>query len=78
MEDRRENQRFNVADGITGRIKPTMNVRVLNISERGILVESPSSLLPAAMCEVTINAPSGSRVLRARVARCSWRPLAML
>jgi hypothetical protein len=70
MEDRRENQRFNVADGITGRIKPTMNVRILDISERGILIESPSGLLPAAMCEVTVNAPSGRHVLRASVARC--------
>lgn len=70
MEERRKSQRHNVTDGISGRIKPTMNVRVLNISEHGVLLETPTGLPPAGMCEVTIDAPGGPRMFRARVARC--------
>ncbi len=70
MDERRKSQRHNVTDGISGRIKPTMSVRVLNISEHGLLLETSTGLPPAGMCEVTIDAPSGTRMFRARVARC--------
>ena len=69
-EDRRRSPRLEVNDELTGHIKPTMPVKVLNLSEHGILIESPVGLPPAGLCEVTVKAPSGLKVLRARVARC--------
>ena len=70
MDERRRSQRFDVTKEVKGRIKPTMEVRVLNISSHGMLIESPCGLPPAGMCEITVEAPSGPRVIRARVARC--------
>jgi len=69
-KDRRRSERLEVNDGIKGRIKPTMEVRIINISEHGMLVESPCGLPPAGMCELTVETPGGPRVIRARVARC--------
>ena len=69
-KDRRRSERLEVSDGIKGRIKPTMEVRILNISQHGMLIESPCGLPPAGICEVTIEAPGGPRLIKARVARC--------
>jgi len=69
-KDRRRSQRFEVAGGVTGRIKPTMEVRIVNVSQHGMMIETPCGLPPAGMCEVTVETPSGPRVIRARVARC--------
>jgi hypothetical protein len=69
-KDRRRSERFDVTDGVKGRIKPTMEVRIVNISEHGMLIEAPCGLPPAGMCELTVESPSGPRVIRARVARC--------
>ncbi len=70
MDERRRSQRFDVTKEVRGRIKPTMEVRILNISKHGMLIESPCGLPPAGMCELTVEAPSGPRVIRAKVARC--------
>jgi hypothetical protein len=69
-KDRRRSKRLDVNEGITGRIKPTMEVRIVNISQHGMLIESPCGLPPAGICEVTVEAPSGPRLIKARVARC--------
>ena len=69
-KDRRRSERLEVNDGITGRIKPTMEVRIVNISQHGILIESPCGLPPAGMCELTVESPNGPKVIRAKVARC--------
>ena len=69
-KSRRRSQRLEVSDGVKGRIKPTMEVRILNISQHGMLLESPCGLPPKGMCEVTIEAPGGPRVIKAKVARC--------
>jgi len=69
-KDRRRSQRLEVNDGIKGRIKPTMEVRILNISQHGMLLESPCGLPPKGICELTIEASDGPRVIKARVARC--------
>jgi hypothetical protein len=69
-KDRRRSPRLEVNDGVTGRIKPTIEVQILNISEHGMLIEAPCGLHPAAKCELTVIAPSGTRVLKGRVARC--------
>ena len=70
MEDRRKSQRFRVAEGITGHVRPTMDIRVLDISQHGILIETPTGLPPDGVCELTVDVPSGKKKIRARVARC--------
>jgi hypothetical protein len=70
MDDRRRSQRHEVDHKVKGRIKPTMEVRVVNISKHGMLIETPFGLPPAGKCELTVEAPGGPRVLRAKVARC--------
>lgn len=69
-KNRRRSQRLEVSDGVKGRIKPTMEVRIVNISQHGMLIESPCGLPPAGICEVTVEAPGGPRVIKAKVARC--------
>lgn len=69
-KERRRSQRLDVNEGITGRIKPTMEVRIVNISQHGMLIECPCGLPPAGMCELTVESPSGPKVIRGRVARC--------
>jgi hypothetical protein len=69
-KDRRRSPRLAVNDGVTGRIKPTMEVRILDISEHGMLIESPCGLHPAGKCELTVETPGGKRVIKGRVARC--------
>jgi hypothetical protein len=69
-KERRRSQRLDVNDGIKGRIKPTMEVRIVNISQHGMLIESPCGLPPAGMCELTVETPNGPRLIRGRVARC--------
>ncbi len=68
-KDRRRSQRFEVNQELAGQIKPTMTVRVLNISENGLLIESPIGLPLAGTWNVTVKAPSGPKIIRARVAR---------
>ena len=72
-KERRRSPRIEINEEVTGHIKPTMAVRILNISEHGLLIESPIGLPPAGTCEVTVKAPSGPKVIRARVARCRLR-----
>ena len=69
-KNRRRSERLEVSDGVKGRIKPTMEVRILNISQHGMLLESPCGLPPKGICELTIEAPGGPRVIKAKVARC--------
>ncbi len=69
-KDRRRSQRFEVNQELAGQIKPTMTVRVLNISEHGLLIESPIGLPLTGTWNVTVKAPSGPKIIRARVARC--------
>ena len=66
----RRSPRFDVNEELTGHIKPTVKIKVLDISEHGMRIESPAALRPAELCEVTVKAPGGTVVLRARVARC--------
>ena len=61
---------MDVNEGVTGRIKPTMEVRILNISQHGMLIETPCGLPPAGMCELTVESPRGPRMIRGKVARC--------
>jgi len=66
----RRSPRFDVDAEIVGHIKPTVAVKILDISEHGVRIESPAALAPAELCQVTVNAPAGTVVLSTRVARC--------
>ena len=66
----RRSPRFDVDVEIVGHIKPTVAVKILDISEHGMRIESPAALAPAELCRVTVNAPAGAVVLSTRVARC--------
>ena len=70
MEERRRSPRFKVATEIMGRVRSTMQVHVLDMSEHGMLVESPIGLPPNGVCEITVSTPSGEHVLSAKVKRC--------
>ena len=66
----RRSPRFDVNAELTGHIKPTVKITILDISEHGIRIESPAALRPAEVCEVTVKAPNGTVILHGRVARC--------
>jgi len=70
MEERRRSPRFKVATEIKGKVKSTIQVQVVDISEHGMLVESPFGLPPNGVCEVTVSAPSGEHSLHTNVRRC--------
>lgn len=70
MDERRRHPRYDVKRPTMGTVKPRMDIRVVNISESGLLIEAPFGLPPAGMCELTVNLPQGDMVIKARVARC--------
>lgn len=70
MDERRQHPRYDVKRPVKGNVKPRMEVRVVNISEGGLLVEAPFGLPPAGVCELTLNLPEGEKTIRAKVARC--------
>ena len=70
MEERRRSRRYKVATEIKGKVKSTMKVQVIDMSEHGMLVEAPSGLPPNGVCEITISAPSGEHTLLTNVRRC--------
>ncbi len=70
MDERRRSPRSNVTLEVCGKGKSTMEVRVLDLSEHGMLVESHTGLQPRGMCEITVLAPSGEQKVRAEVKRC--------
>jgi hypothetical protein len=69
-KNRRRSERLAVSENVKGRIKPTMEVRILNISNHGMLIDSPCGLPPKGICELTVEAPGGPHLIKARVARC--------
>ena len=66
----RRSPRFDVDAEIAGQIRPTVVVKILDISEHGMRIESPVAMAPAELCQMTVNAPAGAVVLSTRVARC--------
>jgi hypothetical protein len=69
-DERRRSRRYDLETEVTGRIRPSMEVKVLNLSEYGMLIETPFGLPPRGTCEMTVKAPSGPKIIRAKVARC--------
>ena len=70
MEERRRSPRNKVTIEVNGKGRATLEVRVLDVSEHGLLVESSTPLRPGGTCEIAIEVPGGERGIRAEVRRC--------
>lgn len=52
-------------------LRPGQEVRLVNLSSGGALLESPRRMRPGSAAELHLLAPAGRCVLRARILRCS-------
>lgn len=73
MEDRRRSQRFEPPGEVYARIKSSIPVRIVDVSEHGMQVESSSALPPAGQCDIWLPADSGDVRMKIRVQRCRAR-----
>ena len=72
-DERRREPRLagvDLPDGLTGRIRPGHQVRVVDISRSGILIDSARRLLPGTQVDVQLDAGLQRHACRARVVRC--------
>lgn len=70
MAERRRHPRHKPTREITGKVKSTMDFRVIDISEGGLQVETRLGLPPATICELKISSLGSDLTLRAEVRRC--------
>ena len=70
MQERRSHPRLHPTRDITGKVKSTMEFRVVDISEGGVLVETRLGLPPATVCELKVASFGSEFVLKAEVRRC--------
>jgi c-di-GMP-binding flagellar brake protein YcgR len=70
MEERRRHPRHQPSSDITGKVKSTMEFRVVDISEGGVQVETRLGLPPATVCELKVSSFGSDFVLKAKVRRC--------
>ena len=73
MLDRRRSPRFTAPDEIYARIKSSIPVRIVDVSQHGMQVESSSALPPAGQCDIWLPAGDGDVRMRIRVQRCRAR-----
>ncbi len=69
-DERRRHPRHQPSRDVIGKVKSTMDFRLIDISEGGILVETTLGLPPASICELKITALGSDLVLKAEVKRC--------
>lgn len=70
MEERRRHPRHQPSRDITGKVKSTMDFRVVDISEGGVQVETRLGLPPATICELKVSSFGSEFVIKAEVRRC--------
>jgi len=70
MLERRRHPRHNPTSDITGKVKSTMDFRVVDISEGGVQLETRLGLPPATRCELKISAYGNDFLIKAEVRRC--------
>jgi hypothetical protein len=71
--DRRAGRRFPAGQAgvpLTCRLRPGPEVRVVNLSSIGALVEGTFRLRPGSIVAAAFGAPPGERVAKCRVTRC--------
>ncbi|MCP4898738.1 MAG: PilZ domain-containing protein [bacterium] len=70
MGERRQNPRVSPSEETFGRIRATIQARILDVSTGGLQVELGAALHPSVECEVSLPIDSGEIRLRAMVRRC--------
>lgn len=70
MQERRRHPRHRPERDITGKVKSTMDFRVVDISESGVLVETRLGLPPSTVCELKVAMFGVDFTLKAKVRRC--------
>lgn len=69
-QERRRHPRHTPERDITGKVKSTMDFRVVDISEGGVLVETRLGLPPATVCELKVSGNGQELIFKAKVRRC--------
>ena len=69
-QERRRHTRHTPSRDITGKVKSTMDFRVIDISEGGLQVETRLGLPPATVCDLKLRLNGQEVTLRAEVRRC--------
>ncbi len=69
MNERRAQPRVTVSGELRGTVKSSIDVRVLDLSEGGMRVQSTTGLSPGAECTLTLETGGGPIRVRARVLR---------
>jgi len=70
MIDRRRTPRYRLTTEITGKLKATTDVRLIDVSEGGLLVETALGIQPGSVCELKVFANGSELTLEAEVRRC--------
>lgn len=70
MDERRRSDRVKVEGEFFGKMKSSISVRVIDLSENGALVESPVGLPPHRSCDLSLPTKSGPINVRALILRC--------
>jgi hypothetical protein len=73
MLERRRSPRYEPEGEVYARIKSSIPVRIVDVSEHGMQVESSSALPPAGQCDIWLPAADGDVRMRVRVQRCRAR-----
>ncbi len=69
MRERRRSPRYIADQEIYARIKSSIPVRIVDVSSRGMMVESTSAVPPVGACDLWIPGTQGDVKLRVRVQR---------
>lgn len=70
MQERRRHPRHTPSQNISGKVKSTIDFKVVDISEGGVLVETKLGLPPSAVCELKVSSFGTEFILKAEVRRC--------
>ena len=73
MSERRRSQRFTADQEIYARIKSSIPVRIIDVSQHGMRVESSSAVPPTGACDLWVPGDEGDVKLKVRVQRCRAR-----
>jgi hypothetical protein len=70
MIDRRRTPRYRLTTEVTGKLKATTDVKLIDVSEGGLLVETELGIQPGSVCELKVFAKGSELTLEAGVRRC--------
>ena len=73
MLERRRSERVTPGQDIYARIKSSIPVRIVDVSQHGMQVESTSALPPSGDCDIWLPTDGGDVKMRIHVQRCRAR-----